>query len=96
MVSSMLDISSIESGIGNMNFAPVDVSEMCREVTEKFRNGYRDLDIRLNAEDGIFVAGDKKHLAQTVYTIPKKVLLFDFAYAKILDITNDSGKREEI
>lgn len=66
MVSSMLDISSIESGIGNMNFAPVDVSEMCREVTEKFRNGYRDLDIRLNAEDGIFVTGDKKHLAQTV------------------------------
>lgn len=85
MVSSMLDISSIESGIGNMNFAPVDVSEMCREVTEKFRNGYRDLDIRLNAEDGIFVTGDKKHLAHTVYTIPKKVLLFGGKFRYVID-----------
>ncbi|MDO4364205.1 MAG: HAMP domain-containing sensor histidine kinase [Clostridia bacterium] len=66
MVVSMLDISSIESGLSKMQFEPLDMSALTREVAAKFKNAYDEYNLSFDIEDGIEVLGDAKYLSQAL------------------------------
>lgn len=66
MVVSMLDISSIESGLSKMQFEHIDMSVLTREVAAKFQNAYDEFDLSFDIENDIEVFGDSKYLAQAI------------------------------
>ncbi len=66
MVKSMLDISSIESGLSKMNFEPLDFSQLCSQTVSKFAPMLQDYDVHINIDNGININGDKKYLEQAI------------------------------
>ncbi len=66
MVVSMLDISSIESGLSKMQFEKIDMSQLTREIAAKFKNAYDECDLSFEIEDNIEVFGDAKYLGQAL------------------------------
>lgn len=66
MVKSMLDISSIESGLSKMNFESLDFSLLCSQTIEKLKPMLQDYDVSVNIENDITVTGDKKYLEQAI------------------------------
>ena len=66
MVSSMLDISSIESGLSKMSFYELNISDLCAQRANKFAAALSDADFSISIEENLLVNGDKKHLAQAM------------------------------
>lgn len=66
MVLSMLDISSIESGLSKMTFEKFDLSMLCKDIAVKFRNAYETHIINFDIENNIFVSGDVKYISQAI------------------------------
>lgn len=66
MVVSMLDISSIESGLSKMELAPMDLSAAARATAAKFITGYSDYGFSADIDDEICVEGDEAHLEQAM------------------------------
>lgn len=66
MVKSMLDISSIESGLTGMTFEKFDISKLCEDIALKFKNAYDEFDFDYHIEDGICLSGDAKYITQAI------------------------------
>lgn len=88
MVVSMLEISSIESGLQKMNFINFDISSLCESIAEKFKNAYENYNLVYNIEKNIIVNGDVKYISQAVnnyitnavsHTQEGKLIRFDLA-----------------
>lgn len=62
MVKSMLTISSIENGFLKMNFTTINLSELCKDMCNKFEPLLVNFDFEKNIEEGIYVKGDSEHL----------------------------------
>lgn len=66
MVLSMLDISSIESGLSKMEFSKVDLSSLTQDIAVKFKNAYESYLISYDVDDNIVVNGDVKYITQAI------------------------------
>ncbi|MCC8073032.1 MAG: HAMP domain-containing histidine kinase [Clostridiales bacterium] len=66
MVKSMLDISSIESGLSKMNFENFDFSELCEQTFSKYVPVFQDYDVSVNIDSGVNINGDRKYLEQAI------------------------------
>lgn len=66
MVKSMLDISSIESGLSKMSFKTFDLSELCSQTISKFSPVFQDYTVCVCIERKISIDGDKKYLEQAI------------------------------
>lgn len=66
MVISMLDISSIESGLSKMEFADTDISAAARETAAKFITAYDECEFDADIDDSLTVSGDLKHIEQAM------------------------------
>lgn len=66
MVMSMLDVSSIESGLSKMNFESVDFSRLCTDAVEKFEVILDDFDVVKNIDSNIIVNADEKHIIRAM------------------------------
>lgn len=66
MVVSMLQISSIESGLSKMNFEEIDVSRLCSEETEKCVILLEDYDVEINITPDLYLEGDYTYLGQAM------------------------------
>ncbi|MEG2759206.1 MAG: response regulator, partial [Rikenellaceae bacterium] len=66
LISGILDISKIESGIVDVNLCSVDVNELCREVVcSQLMKGNKDLKIVFETQhDDCYIVSDKNRLMQ--------------------------------
>lgn len=66
MVVSMLDISSIESGLLKMEFEDFNLSELATNMIEKMQLMFEDFTVETNIINNINISGDKKYLEQAM------------------------------
>jgi len=66
MVVSMLDISSIESGLSKMDFVEISMSTLCLSVVDKFMPLLDSFKLNLNIQEGLQSLGDVKYLEQVM------------------------------
>ncbi|MGN0532376.1 MAG: ATP-binding protein [Eubacterium sp.] len=104
MVVSMLEISSIESGLQKMNFIDFDLSSLCESIAEKFKNAYENHNLVYNIEKSITVNGDAKYISQAInnyiinavsHTQEGKLIKFDLAKNNkcvVVSVFNEGNK----
>lgn len=66
MVKSLLQISSIENGLANMEMEEIDLSELARRTGEKLIPLLDSDNVRMDVVDDIKVIGDKRYLEQAM------------------------------
>ena len=66
MVVSMLDISSIESGLSKMNFSEISISILCLSVVDKFMPVLEDFNLTIDIQSNLNIIGDAKYLEQAM------------------------------
>lgn len=67
LISQVLDVSKIETGIGlGLQIRAVDLAAVIRDVVEEAIIGYPDVVYRMTGPDSVMVAGDADRLAQVV------------------------------
>ncbi len=66
MVSSMLDMSSLESGMSQPEKAPLCLSDLCREYVDKIAPLLEGYDFSCSIEENIWVVASAKHIEQAV------------------------------
>ncbi len=66
LVSSMLDISSIESGISKMTMEHCNLSELCEKTLERIQGIYQKQELLVEKEENLYTFGDKKYLEQAI------------------------------
>ncbi len=69
MVSSMLEISSIDSGFIKLNFAEVDLTELCKEILREYQPILSDYQTKVSLTESAVVSGDIKYLEQVIKNI---------------------------
>lgn len=66
MVVSMLDISSIESGLLKMEFENICLSELATNLVERMHLMFEDFIVETNITENINISGDRKYLEQAM------------------------------
>lgn len=71
LVNDILDISRIESGTEKMNFESFDLSQVVKNIINRFnmlceRDGYI---FYIECEDNLFVTADEKRIEQVIYNL---------------------------
>ncbi|MFI3236693.1 MAG: HAMP domain-containing sensor histidine kinase [Lachnospiraceae bacterium] len=66
MVTSMLNISAVESGLSQMEFRSFSVSNMVKECMQKLAPMLENHSISYNIDEDIFTYGDQEYLEQAV------------------------------
>lgn len=66
MVVSMLEISSIESGLAKMNFEKVNFSELCHNEVEKCGILMKDYVTEVKIDSDLYLNGDSTYLGQAM------------------------------
>ncbi len=66
MVSSMLQISSIESGLSKMNMQKINISDLVKELVEKITPLADSCDMHAEIEEDIFANADIKYMEQAM------------------------------
>ena len=66
MVKNMLDISSIENELSNMDKETLDFSELCKNTVSKMDILFGKSCCESEFEENLFVCGDKKYLEQAI------------------------------
>ncbi|MFI3212716.1 MAG: ATP-binding protein [Eubacteriales bacterium] len=66
MVSSMLDISSVESGLSKMELKGFDFSELCLNLVIKMKPLLEPFQLQYEIEEGLWIEGDEKYLEQAM------------------------------
>lgn len=64
MVTSMLEVSSVESGMYQMDLVPIDLSAFSVNILDKFSPMLVDINLTHEIQENISVLGDSKHLEQ--------------------------------
>lgn len=66
LVKSMLDISSIENGLAQMNRKPIDFSFLCKHVIDKMKPLLKDYKLACEIQEQITLLGDEQYLEQAI------------------------------
>lgn len=71
LVSDILNLSKLESGVTPMNLSVFDFSEHLKEIISRFSllDDTKDYQVTLEAEDGIIINADQQKIEQVVYNL---------------------------
>lgn len=71
LVSDILNLSKLESGVTPMNLSVFDFSEHLKEIINRFSllDDAKDYQVTLEAEDGIIINADQQKIEQVVYNL---------------------------
>ena len=69
LVSDMLEISSIDNGFIKLNFAEVDISELCRDILREYQPILSEYQAKVSLTESAVVSGDIKYLEQVIKNI---------------------------
>lgn len=83
MVVSMLDISSIESGLLKMEFEDISLSDIASNLVEKMQLMFEDFIVETDITDNIHISGDKKYLEQAMKNFITNAIEHTIAGGKI-------------
>lgn len=70
-VNSVLDLSKLQSGMGEVNMTRVDITDILEKSAERYKKllGETGIDINLEFSDHVFVYGDETKLTQVVHNL---------------------------
>ena len=68
MINKILDVDTIERGLGEVENIPVDLSNIVEQVAREFENPaqHKQIQIHLKVEQNVIVLGDSTHIHQVV------------------------------
>ena len=69
MVSSMLEISSIDNGFIKLNFENADLTELCRDILREYQPILSDYQTKVSLTESAVVSGDIKYLERVIKNI---------------------------
>ncbi|MCM1334590.1 MAG: HAMP domain-containing histidine kinase [Bacteroides sp.] len=68
LVSDILNLSKLQSGVIEMEMKPINFSEDLKEIVSRF-SMLEQTEIALDVQDDIYINGDQKQLGQSVYNL---------------------------
>lgn len=68
LVSDILNLSKLQSGVIEMDIRPMNFSVQLREITSRF-SMLEDTTVNLEIQDDVFISADNKQLSQAVYNL---------------------------
>ena len=68
LVSDILNLSKLQSGVIEMDIKPMNFSLQLKEIVSRF-SMLEDIEVNLEAQDGVFILADSKQLGQAVYNL---------------------------
>lgn len=68
LVSDILNLSKLQSGVIEMDIKPIDFSSQLKEIVSRFTM-LENVEVALEAQADIYIAADSKQLGQAVYNL---------------------------
>ena len=68
LVSDILNLSKLQSGVIEMDLKPVNFSVQLKEIVSRF-SMLEDTSVKLEAQDEIYIIADSKQIGQAVYNL---------------------------
>lgn len=78
LVTDILDLSKLQSGVAEMNYEEFDFSEHLKDLVSRFSllNEIKDYKVQLNAEPDIFIKADMSKLDQVIYNFINNAITY--------------------
>ncbi len=78
LVTDVLDLSKLQSGVAEMNYSVIDFSEHLTQLVTRFTllDEVKDYHLDLNSEKGIFINADITKIEQVVYNFINNALTY--------------------
>lgn len=101
LVTDILNLSKLESGVMPINYSVFDFSEHLRGIINRFSllDDAKDYQVNLEAEDGIFLNADQQKIEQVVYNLVNNAINYmgeDLTVTVRLYRLNDNTARFEV